>query len=247
MSGKIVVLKHVGSEGPGTIADFFANTKWDLSVIDLGRESALLGELTNIDGIVSMGGPMNAYEEELYPFLKDEIAFLKKAVEEEIPTIGICLGAQLLARSCGATVKRAEEEEIGWYDVELTEDGLRDPLFSGIPAKIRVFQWHHDTFEIPAGGTLMAKGRGCLNQAFKVGANAYGLQFHVEVTPQMITSWIRECGELREGAADILFECYEGREALRELTEKLCLNFSRMISVSQRSATGRTPAGHKTF
>ena len=104
--------------------------------------------------------------------------------------MGICLGAQLLAKAAGAKVKKDSRGEIGFFNVEFTKKSHDDPLFSGLGKSMKVFQWHNDSFNIPEGGVLLAEAKECKNQAFKVGGCAYGLQFHIESTPEMIKKWL---------------------------------------------------------
>lgn len=177
----ILIIKHVLQEGPGTIAEFYS----DIKTIELSRGEALPADVSGIDAVFSMGGPMNAYDESL----KDEDRFIKLLLEKEIPFFGVCLGAQLLAKACGAKVYKAPVKETGWHTVGLMDD----PLFSGLPKDIDVLQWHEDTFDIPTNATLIAAGKEVRNQAFRVGRCAYGLQFHIEVTQKMITDWFGEC------------------------------------------------------
>ena len=141
-------------------------------------------------GIVILGGPMNAYEEDRYPFLREEDLFIKESIQRGKNVLGICLGAQLIAKALGAKVNKAQEKEIGWFDVSLTEAGSHDPLFSRLPKTFSVFQWHEDTFEMPNAGKLIATSTSVPHQAFKYGENAYGLQFHLEVTEKMIREWM---------------------------------------------------------
>ena len=133
---------------------------------------------------------MNVYEEDRYPFLKDEDLFIKEAIQRGKSVLGICLGAQLIAKALGAKVFKAPVKEIGWYDVSLTRIGLRDPLFSILPKTFPVFQWHEDTFEIPKAGKLIATSNSIPHQAFRYGEKVYGLQFHIEVTEEMIQEWV---------------------------------------------------------
>lgn len=189
MDKKIVVVKHAENEGPGTIGTFFEDHGWPVEVIELGKGEVLPNEFDGIAAVIMLGGPMNVYEEDTYPFLKDEDLFITRLLIEEIPFLGICLGAQLLAKTCNARVEKAPAREIGWFDVELSGEGRKDPLFKGLSRKITVFQWHEDTFAIPNKGVLLAHGAVCAHQAFRVGDNAYGFQFHIEVTEDMVREW----------------------------------------------------------
>jgi GMP synthase (glutamine-hydrolysing) len=148
-----------------------------------------------------MGGPMGVYEGEKHAFLPREIDFIEKAVSRGVPTLGVCLGAQLLARALGSPVYPHRFREIGWYPLRLTPEGRKDPAFRRWPPRARVFQWHGDTFDLPQGAALLARSPLCENQAFRHGRTAYGLQFHLEVTPAMIGEWLAQPGTARELAA----------------------------------------------
>jgi GMP synthase-like glutamine amidotransferase len=137
-----------------------------------------------------MGGPMGVYDDAMYPFLRQEHDFLQRAIVQEVPLLGICLGSQLLAKALGACVYRNPQKEIGWYTVDLTAAGCTDPLFAGIDSPMRVFQWHGDAFELPAGATALASSPLCTHQAFRYGDRVYGLLFHLELTPEIIYSWL---------------------------------------------------------
>jgi GMP synthase-like glutamine amidotransferase len=148
---------------------------------------------------------MNVYEEDKYPFLREEDLFIKEAIQRGKVVLGICLGAQLIAKALGAKVFKASVKEIGWYDVSLTGIGSSDPIFSKFPNTFSVFQWHEDTFEIPHAGKLIATSTSVPNQAFRYGENTYGLQFHLEVTEEMIKEWMKTYeGEL-QGSQPSLF------------------------------------------
>lgn len=186
----VLFIKHIDIEGPGTIADFLDSNNVPHRTISPFDGDTYPDDPAACLAIVSLGGPMNVYEEEQYPFLKLEDSFLKDAVKKEVPILGICLGAQLLAKAVGAEVTKADAKEIGWYKIPLTSDGREDPLFRGIDNELNVFHWHGDTFKIPAEGKRIAESKICPNQAFRYGKNAYGIQFHIEVTKQMISEWI---------------------------------------------------------
>ncbi|HPN56175.1 MAG TPA: type 1 glutamine amidotransferase, partial [Candidatus Omnitrophota bacterium] len=137
-------------EGPETLGTFLAQQGFSSKTIEVWRGDPLPEDLSGIQAVVCLGGPMNVYEEEQYPFLKREDSLIRKVLEEDVPFLGICLGSQLLAKANGARVSRAREEEIGFSQVRLTEEGMRDPLLKGVPPDMEVFQWHGDTFDIPA-------------------------------------------------------------------------------------------------
>lgn len=194
MAKKILMLKHINIEGGGTIEDYLKLKGWKIDIRELQDGDALPSKL-DYDAIVILGGPMNVYEEDKYPFLKDEDKLIKEAIKKNMPTLGICLGAQLIVKAGGAKVtknivRQVHQKEIGWYKITLTDAGKKDPVFKGLGEDFDVFQWHGDTFGIPENGTLLANAELCTNQALRVGKNIYGLQFHMEVTEDMIYEWI---------------------------------------------------------
>lgn len=185
----VLILKHAEIERPGLIEDFLMQQEIPYQTIDLYLNTPL----PTPDGfshLIILGGPMNVYEEERYPFLKSEDLFIKETIQRGKSILGICLGAQLIAKALGARVFKAPVREIGWYDVSLTKVGAQDPLFSNLPEIFPVFQWHEDTFEMPKGGKWIATSNPVSHQAFRYGENAYGLQFHLEVTEEMIREWM---------------------------------------------------------
>lgn len=188
----IIVIKHIEIEGPGTIEDYLTSQGFSLKTANLHQGERLPDDLSTVEAVITLGGPMNVYEEDKYPFLKDEDAFLKKVLREEIPTLGICLGSQLIAKACGAKVVKSPMKEVGWSNIELEKSAQTDPLFQGLKGSVDVYQWHEDMWQLPQGAVLLATGEGCPHQAFRVGSGAYGVQFHVEITERMIRDWCRE-------------------------------------------------------
>lgn len=186
----ILYIKHIDIEGPETLGDFFAAKGFDSLTVEMGlNEQDLPQSFDNIDAVIGCGGPMNVYEEEKHPFLKQENIFLQKVITQNIPYLGLCLGAQLLTKAGGGSVRKSPEKEIGWYNVELTDAGKQDSLFKGLAGQFAVFQWHEDMFDIPKEASLLASSPKCPYQAFRLGQRAYGLQFHVEVTRASIKEW----------------------------------------------------------
>jgi GMP synthase-like glutamine amidotransferase len=145
-------------------------------------------DLRRFKAIVSLGGGLDAGDDESCPFLRDEAIFLRRAVVAGVPLLGIGLGAQVLARALGGSVHRAPVEERGWSTVRLTAAGKSDPLFAGIASPLRVFQWQRQTFTLPPGAELLATADACRNQAFRF-AMSWGIQFHPEVDAETIESW----------------------------------------------------------
>ncbi len=160
------VVKHVDVEGPGLIEDCLRqeNIPYHVSSLEFGSRLPRLDDLTHI---VVLGGSMNVYEENRYPFLREEDLFIKEAIQRGKSILGICLGAQLIAKAIGAKVLKAPAKEIGWYDISLTRIGSVDPLFFHLPKIFSVFQWHEDTFEIPRNAALLATSPVVPHQAFR--------------------------------------------------------------------------------
>ena len=231
----ILLIKHIGIEGPGIIAEFFGNTAWQVETVELEKGDKFPEVYSAIEAVIVLGGPMNVYEEDKFPFLKAEDAFIKKAIKQEIPILGICLGAQLLAKACGARISRAEHNEIGWYKVSLTEQGRQDALFRNINNELDILQWHNDTFQLPERAELLVTSEVCKNQAFRVGKNAYGLQFHIEVTPNMVESWIKEYLDNSDPAKivdskNLLIDTYKKEQQFIRRANIILFNFSQIIA-----------------
>ncbi len=188
----VLVIKHVESEGPGLLGEFLQARGLALSVVELEKGEGLPDRPEGFSAVISMGGPMGVYDEEDYPFLRKELPLLQAVIERDIPFIGVCLGAQMLARAGNARVLSKACTEIGFYPIRLTKEGQEDPLFAGVPEEFVVFQWHNDVFEIPEGAVWLAESAKCPNQAFRLGGRVYALQFHVEATPEMVEDWFSE-------------------------------------------------------
>jgi GMP synthase-like glutamine amidotransferase len=187
---RALVLQHVAVEGPGTLASFLEARGWTLATVALYVGARLPEDAQEYQAVIVMGGPMGAYDEAAYPFLHDEHRFLTRVLEQGVPLLGICLGSQLLAKALGARVYRNPQKEIGWYTVDLTPAGAADPLFAGLTSPVPVFQWHSDAFDLPVGATSLASSPLCTHQAFRYGDRVYGLLFHLELTPDIIHSWL---------------------------------------------------------
>jgi GMP synthase (glutamine-hydrolysing) len=180
--------------------------------------------------VLVFGGAMHADQEGHHPWLRDENLFLQRLLDLRKPVLGICLGAQLLAKAAHADVAPAREPEIGWFPVELTKDAADDPVLSRLPERFDAFQWHYYAHSVPAGAVELARNDLC-TQAFRLGDVAWGVQFHPEVTLAQIESWMQE----DEPIPDDLLEQTRARIAeWNELGKGLCDAF---IGVAERVAT----------
>jgi len=236
----ILFIKHIDIEGPETLGEFFKAHGFSSRVIDLSKEEKLPSDLSDIDAVVCLGGPMNVDEEDKYPFLKEENIFIKKILKEEIPFLGICLGSQLLAKAAGAKVSQNPVKEIGWYKINLTPDGKKDLLFEGIPEEVEVYQWHGDTFAIPNEGKWLASSKLCAHQALKIGPCAYGLQFHIEITDKSIREWSDEYFKddkkvLNIQKSNMLKQYEQNKKTFHGLAETIFSNFLKLIPAKKIS------------
>jgi len=195
----ILILKNVSHEGPGTIEDFLKNEKIPYRIVDLWTIGAMKGEVQDTSPfthLVMMGGPMAVYEMDRYDFLGTGARILEEFIRGGKGVLGVCLGAQMMAHVLGARVYPGPEKEIGWYKVDVTGEGEKDPVFKTLllkgEKKAEVFQWHGDTFDLPEGSVRLASSTLYENQAFRWGEKAYALQFHIEVTPEIIEDWFRD-------------------------------------------------------
>lgn len=181
------VVQHVPYEAPGLIADVVAGGGDELRLWPTwaGQTPTVADwDAQAPDAFVVMGGPMSAGDDDEYPNLAIERDLLRRGVAEQVPVLGICLGAQLLAAATGAEVYRGPTDELGPGSVTLTEAGISDPVLAAASlAEVPVMHWHHDTFDLPDGAVHLARSSQYENQAFRVGSSAYGLQFHVEASP----------------------------------------------------------------
>jgi GMP synthase-like glutamine amidotransferase len=183
----VLVLQHIACEPPGVFEDVLHERGAELHRVELD-EGERLPDWREFDAVIAMGGPMSANDDAELPWLADEKRAIRDAVRAGKPFWGVCLGVQLLAASLGARVYPGSEPEVGILPVELTLDGLVDPVFEGLPHEVLTLQWHGDTFDLPHDAVRLAGSPAYPNQAFRV-HNAYGVQFHLEVSGAMAREW----------------------------------------------------------
>lgn len=194
---KAVALRHLAFEDLGVIEHWLVERGWRVEYRDVGVDTLDQLDLDEIDLLAVLGGPIGAEEDERYPFLPGEVRIIAERLASKRPLLGICLGAQLMARALGAPVRSMGVKEIGYGPLQLTEEGLATPLrhVAGQP----VLHWHGDQFALPAGIPTLAKSSVCPHQAFMVGAHALALQFHLEIDARRIEQWlIGHTGELAQ-------------------------------------------------
>lgn len=195
----VLILKNIAAEGPGTIEDYLRAEQIPYAVVDLstGRTAS---DTSGFSHLVIMGGPMAVYEMDRYSYLDYEARLIGQAIASGKHVLGICLGAQMVAHVLGAKVYPGGRKEIGWYQVSITPEGLKDVRMSQLVRDggqvADVFQWHGDTFDLPRGAVRLASSELFPNQAFRYSDRVYALQFHIEVTPQIVTGWLKNEKEI---------------------------------------------------
>jgi GMP synthase-like glutamine amidotransferase len=208
-----VVLQHVAPESAFAIEYALAQAGVDVDVRQVFAGDDVPAGIDQLDGLVIMGGPMSAVSDQGFPTRQAELALIGSAVRAGIPTLGVCLGAQLLAVAAGAAVYQGElGPEIGWSPVTLTDDCDDDRLLGGLARSLTVLQWHGDTFDLPAGAVHLVVNSIYPNQAFRLHDAAWGLQFHLEVTAAAV-------GGFLEAFASDLHDRPGGAGAIRDETE----------------------------
>jgi len=196
---EVWVIQHVKCETLGTIADALKANHITARAIRVFEGQSVPKKMNEASGLVIMGGPMGVYEQDRYPFLQQEIHLIQRALEEDKPMLGICLGSQLLASALGAKVIKGKQKEIGWFPVTLTEAAKSDHLWAGVEPSFIAYHWHGDIFDLPPVATSLASSELTECQAYRYGPYAYGFLFHMEVTERIIQDMVEGFrDELRE-------------------------------------------------
>ena len=187
---KILVFQHVPYEPLGTLDPLLKQAGFRIRYVNFGRNPRERPSLDGYAALIILGGPMNADDTAGYPHLATELDLIKEALERDISILGICLGAQLLAKALGGGVIAGAAREIGWHEVDVTDEGRSDPVLSTFGARREVFQWHDDVIELPPDVVHLASSEVCHAQAFRYGEHAYGFQFHLEADGALIERWL---------------------------------------------------------
>jgi len=185
-----LILQHVKIEPPNLIGEVLRDAGHSLHTLHLNCGDTLPADTRDFSGVVIMGGPQSANDTHL-DYIRDELAWIGERIREGMPMLGVCLGAQMMARAAGGSVSTSPEREVGWYPLYPTGDAVSDPLFSALPARgLTMLQWHGETFALPESATLLVTHNKVPGQAFRLGRAQYGMQFHCEVDAPLIEQWL---------------------------------------------------------
>jgi GMP synthase (glutamine-hydrolysing) len=226
----ILAVIHGENVRAGVFGDVVEERGHALEEWSLASDRPLPRPLDEYAAVLVFGGAMHADQADRHPWLREENFFLQRLLGLRTPVLGVCLGAQLLAKAAAGPVYPAREPEIGWVPVELTEKAAADPLFERVPRRFDAFQWHYYTYDVPAGATELARSSFC-TQAFRLGDAAWGIQFHAEVTEAQIEQWADDKRELPGGRERLLAETGERIAQWNALGRELCGGF---LEVAER-------------
>lgn len=242
---KILVIQHSPTEGLGTLEGEIAANKMTVSTLRTFENPVFPSsvELEGYGALIILGGPMGVYEEKKYPWIKKELLIVGEALRQKKPILGVCLGAQMLAKAAGARVYPGPVKEFGWGQIRFDDwFSKRNPLTfqMGLAEPHTVFQWHGDTFDFPVEGYRLAWNETYPAQMFCYQGNAIGIQFHPEMTAEMIQSWVQwGQKEIREAGLDparILEETPQYLPALQKICHKFFYGFASLIRDNIRRA-----------
>jgi len=213
---RILSVLHPGGGHSGVLRECAATSGHELVEWTPGAGEDVPGPLADFDALAVFGGAMNVTERDRLPWMTGEIELIRDALATRMPVIGVCLGAQLLAAAAGGEVYRVESPEIGWYDVERLPASAGDPVLGALPERFLAYQWHSYACRLPAGAVELARSPVC-SQAYVIGGNAWAVQFHPEVTPDVLDQWFDEFDQ----DPDAVRMGLDGAAARAELPDRL--------------------------
>lgn len=237
----VLALRHVYAEGMGTLEAYFSAQGYGIRYIDVCYEAINSIDPLSADLVVVLGGPVSVYDNKTYPFIASELRFLEQRLVKDLPTLGICLGAQLIANALGARVYPGVEKEIGWLPIFLTQEGAMHPLRELVKETPVVPHWHGDTFDLPTGAEALASSRLYPVQAFSWGKHVLGLQFHPEVDTSGMAQWTTAYGlELSlsnvSDVASLMSDTSRWAPALNRGVSAFLSQWMQTYNVSRRTA-----------
>jgi len=224
----VLFIQHGETDKPGLFGEVLDAVGVKLSVVRPYEGEVVPEHLNGYSGLCIGGGAQGAYELEKFPYLAAECALVRAATVADRPVLGLCLGAQLMASALGAEVRPGPQREIGFYEVTLDPISRYDPLWCGVPQTFVTTHWHGDVFEIPAGGMRLGSSALTPNQLFRYGHSLYGMQFHLEMTPDLLDEMVEDSHDyLREAGVDPDLMRRKGRDCLPHLRETASTVFTR--------------------
>ena len=222
---KLLAVVHGSNVPPGVLGDEAERRGHLVDTWSLAWGTPPPSPVDDYGAVMIFGGSMHADQDDRHPWLREESLFLQRLLDVHVPVLGVCLGAQLVAKAAHAEVSVMPEPEVGWVDVELTEDADDDPLFRGLPSRFPSFQWHYYELAAPTGSCVLARSA-CCTQAFRLGDTAWAVQFHPEVDRPILEQWLAEAPEEVPGsAAEFLAEFDRQADVWEELGRALGGNF----------------------
>lgn len=233
---RVLAVSHQDDAGPGVFAEAVRGAGHALEVWDRPREPRPPGEPAGYDAVIVLGGAMNVEDAGELPWMSEELRLIARLLDRRKPLLGVCLGSQLLATAAGGAAERAPRPEIGWFDVEVGEAGRADPLIGPLAPRFEALQWHSFRSVLPPGAVELAHSPVC-PQAFRIGANAWGIQFHAEVSRPDAMHWIHDYESdpdaIRIGIEPgrLLDETEPRIDAWNELGRDLCARFLEAAAV----------------
>jgi GMP synthase (glutamine-hydrolysing) len=237
MARNVLVVKNISREGPGLLDLVFKENEIAWLEIDLSRGERI-PDPVRYSAVFVFGGLDSANDQTRK--MQDELRTVKEICEREIPFLGVCLGMQVLVKANGGEVYLSPQKEIGWrdhegnyFEVDVTEKGLAEPLLNGVNSWFKVFQLHGETVRLCRDMALLGKGKYCESQLVRVGKNAYGIQGHIELTPSMLDEWVDQDRDLQTINSSALREDYRRiRKEYEQQGRKILTNFLKVARLA---------------